>query len=175
MDTASMSVAEFQVYQDKYADARRAESTAQVSLARADAAVNRLLLARVPRGGDAGTELDGVDRSARAGVMMPLFDMLNHSPKTKVEWLGVAAAAAATETAGSYNVAAPQNADTVPQVCFRWEAVDGQRILPEGTEVMNNYGPKSNEELFTGYGYCFADNSNNAVAVRIGTGGGVRI
>ena len=33
-------------------------------------------------------------------------------------------------------------------------------------------GPKSNEELLTGYGFCFAGNTNNAVAVRVGTGGG---
>ena len=117
-------------------------------------------------GDDGGNSMpDGVDGSARAGVMLPLFDMLNHSPQTKVEWLGVAASAAASieaaaaaasqapATLAAAAAAAPRNADTVPQVCFRWEAVNGQTQLPVGTEVMNNYGrskiqtnPLSNRE-----------------------------
>ncbi|KAJ2684657.1 hypothetical protein H4R19_006868, partial [Coemansia spiralis] len=72
-------------------------------------------------------------------VLLPLLDMMNHRPLTRVTWVvgddSVAFAAGAT--------------------------------LAEGDEVLNNYGAKSNEELLLGYGFCAAGNPLNCYHIRL--------
>ncbi|KAJ1732312.1 hypothetical protein LPJ61_002106 [Coemansia biformis] len=72
-------------------------------------------------------------------VLLPLLDMMNHRPLTRVTWAvgddSVAFAAGAT--------------------------------MREGAEVMNNYGAKSNEELLLGYGFCAPSNPLNYYHIRL--------
>ncbi|KAJ1719669.1 hypothetical protein LPJ53_005604, partial [Coemansia erecta] len=63
-------------------------------------------------------------------VLLPLLDMMNHLPRRRVSWI---------------------SNDT------GIEFVTGQ-VLRGGEQVYNNYGPKSNEELMLGYGFCFEGN-----------------
>ncbi|KAJ1942008.1 hypothetical protein GGF37_003296 [Kickxella alabastrina] len=63
-------------------------------------------------------------------VLLPLLDMLNHLPKRKVSWVS---------TNGGV------------------EFVTGA-VMEKGDQVFNNYGPKSNEELMVGYGFCVPEN-----------------
>lgn len=55
---------------------------------------------------------------------------MNHSPDAKVAW--------------------DFNSDTC--------AIQTDVEIEPGQEILNNYGPKSNEELLMGYGFCFDDN-----------------
>ncbi|KAK2768431.1 hypothetical protein FQN54_000286 [Arachnomyces sp. PD_36] len=63
-------------------------------------------------------------------VLLPVVDLLNHRPLSKVEW-----------QAGR---------DAVRLSIFE--------DLQPGQEVDNNYGPKNNEQLMMGYGFCFRGN-----------------
>ncbi|KAJ2377765.1 hypothetical protein IW150_001189, partial [Coemansia sp. RSA 2607] len=63
-------------------------------------------------------------------VLLPLLDMMNHLPRRRVSWI--------CDDSGI-------------------EFVTGQ-LLRRGEQVYNNYGPKSNEELMLGYGFCVPDN-----------------
>jgi hypothetical protein len=38
-----------------------------------------------------------------------------------------------------------------------------------GSQLYNNYGPKSNEELLLGYGFAIEDNPDDVVALKLGT------
>ncbi|KAK9471265.1 uncharacterized protein V1510DRAFT_404245 [Dipodascopsis tothii] len=72
-------------------------------------------------------------------VLVPLVDALNHRPREAVEW--------AVGPAGMALVAAAAR--------------------PCGAELFNNYGPKGNEELLMGYGFCLPDNEFDTVALRL--------
>lgn len=58
-------------------------------------------------------------------TLLPLLDMLNHYPRTPITWR-----------------VTPRSFDFVVENSFT-----------EGSELFNNYGPKSNTELFVGYGF----------------------
>jgi hypothetical protein len=58
--------------------------------------------------------------------LLPLLDMLNHWPGTKISWLST-----------------PNHIEFVNEA-----NIDAQR------QVYNNYGPKGNEELLMSYGFC---------------------
>ncbi|KAG8530918.1 uncharacterized protein KY384_004275 [Bacidia gigantensis] len=67
-------------------------------------------------------------------ALVPGLDLLNHSPSAQVVW-----------------------------------NLDGDRYtisvdepIHSGCEVLNNYGPKSNEELLIGYGFCIAGNTSDS-------------
>ncbi|KAI7866154.1 hypothetical protein BDF14DRAFT_1816675, partial [Spinellus fusiger] len=75
-------------------------------------------------------------------VLFPLVDALNHKPNTKITW----------ERHG---------VDPTGMLSF----VSGQHY-EAGEEVFNNYGPKSNEELLLGYGFCFPVNEHDHVALK---------
>ncbi|KAI9020709.1 hypothetical protein CLU79DRAFT_213223 [Phycomyces nitens] len=64
-------------------------------------------------------------------VLFPLVDALNHKPNTKITWVR-------------------SGDDQTGSLSF----VSGQ-VFGAGEEMFNNYGPKSNEELLLGYGFCF--------------------
>jgi hypothetical protein len=69
-------------------------------------------------------------------VLLPLVDSLNHDHQAKMTWLG----------------------DVNKGATLRSELA----IVP-GSEIFNNYGPKSNEELLLGYGFCLPNNPYNHV------------
>ncbi|PWA03816.1 hypothetical protein BB558_000010 [Smittium angustum] len=72
-------------------------------------------------------------------VLVPLFDMVNHKPKTKVTW------------ENSNN-----NLNFTPGTEYN-----------VGEEIFNNYGPKSNEELLMGYGFCIENNPFDYLRVKL--------
>ncbi|TID14751.1 SET domain-containing protein [Venturia nashicola] len=55
-----------------------------------------------------------------------------------------------------------------------WDMSNGNFALnitqpaKKGDEIFNNYAPKGNEELLTGYGFCMENNPCDVVAIRIG-------
>lgn len=75
-------------------------------------------------------------------ALFPLADALNHKPKTKITW------------------------------CREGDIKDGSLSLVSGEkiqagdQVYNNYGPKSNEELLLGYGFCFEYNEHDYIALK---------
>ncbi|KAJ1943815.1 hypothetical protein FBU59_002792, partial [Linderina macrospora] len=69
-------------------------------------------------------------RTARNAILLPLMDMVNHYPKSKVTWRH-----------------GPDGIDLVTEAG-----------LAAGQQALNNYGPKSNEELMLGYGFCIEGN-----------------
>lgn len=72
-------------------------------------------------------------------MLLPLLDLLNHDPNSKVQWR------------------ASDND-------FLFEKLEPTSV---GQEVSNNYGPKGNEELLLGYGFCQEDNEYDCVALKI--------
>ncbi|KAJ2906983.1 hypothetical protein GGI21_003973, partial [Coemansia aciculifera] len=63
-------------------------------------------------------------------VLLPLLDMTNHHPETRVDWMV-----------------------DFGKITFPIDAV-----IEPGEQIFNNYGPKSNEELMMGYGFCMEPN-----------------
>jgi hypothetical protein len=80
------------------------------------------------------------------GVMLPLFDMLQHEAGTPISWLAD----------GS-------------QVVFRVESA-----VAAGAELFNNYGPKGNEPLLFTYGFAMRSNPYDTVSLtlRVALAGG---
>ncbi|KAG0669802.1 hypothetical protein C6P45_003322 [Maudiozyma exigua] len=70
-------------------------------------------------------------------MLLPIVDLLNHGNRTKVEW--------STDKDGSF--------------CY----TNLEKDIPEGNEIFNNYGAKSNEELLYGYGFTIKDNEFDTV------------
>ncbi|KAJ2484423.1 hypothetical protein IWW47_005677, partial [Coemansia sp. RSA 2052] len=68
--------------------------------------------------------------TAESEVLLPLLDMANHHPRTPVTWI--------IDDDG---------------IGFSMDAV-----VEAGQQIFNNYGPKSNEELMMGYGFCMLPN-----------------
>ncbi|KAJ2721685.1 hypothetical protein GGI07_003800 [Coemansia sp. Benny D115] len=84
--------------------------------------------------------MEGYDeQSAGSQVLLPLLDMVNHQARRRVTWLAHANG-----------------------VGF----VTGS-LLEGGQQVFNNYGPKSNEELMIGYGFCLAGNEFSHFHIRV--------
>ncbi|KAF7722202.1 hypothetical protein EC973_003556 [Apophysomyces ossiformis] len=79
---------------------------------------------------------------APSEVLFPLVDSLNHKPNTKITWM----------RSGNYETGS---------LSF----VAGQ-TFHAGEQMYNNYGPKSNEELLLGYGFCFEFNEHDHVALK---------
>ncbi|KAK6342629.1 hypothetical protein TWF718_008024 [Orbilia javanica] len=78
--------------------------------------------------------LDGADFP----VLIPLVDLLNHKPNTKIIW---------EPTSTSFSLRTPEN-------------------LVAGSQVFNNYGPKGNEELLMGYGFAIPENPTDSLAMK---------
>lgn len=68
-------------------------------------------------------------------ALVPLGDMLDHSPEARVEWLTDDAAG----TAGTFSIRSHE-------------------AISAGGEVFNNYGQKGNDELLLGYAFVTEDN-----------------
>ncbi|KAJ2661709.1 hypothetical protein IWW48_002255 [Coemansia sp. RSA 1200] len=83
---------------------------------------------------------DGAQREGAGNeVLLPMLDMFNHMPMRKVTW----------ELTG----------DGVQFVT--------NEKLRAGAQVFNNYGPKSNEELLMGYGFCIPNNPFSYYHIRM--------
>ncbi|EMF10574.1 uncharacterized protein SEPMUDRAFT_150634 [Sphaerulina musiva SO2202] len=74
-------------------------------------------------------------------VLFPVLDILNHQHAAHVDW---------SFDPGRFTVSI---SDAVTQ----------------GSEVFNNYGPKSNDELLLGYGFCLSSNPNDQVLLVLKT------
>lgn len=77
------------------------------------------------------------------GVMLPLFDLLNHQPGTNIDWSG--------------------DALGVTFSCGH----DLSQSLPAGAEVFNNYGNKGNESLMIAHGFCTHDNLYDSYGLKL--------
>lgn len=72
-------------------------------------------------------------------VLFPVADIPNHGYDVKVEW---------AFDSGRFSI----------------DVKDG---MATGSEVFNNYGPKSNDELLLGYGFCIQENPFDKVLLRL--------
>ncbi|KAK6457394.1 uncharacterized protein RJT20DRAFT_39944 [Scheffersomyces xylosifermentans] len=72
-------------------------------------------------------------------MLLPLIDLLNHNPTSKVNW-------------------------SVSEDKFFNFKSDS---LVSGSQLFNNYGMKGNEELLLAYGFCIEDNASDSVALKI--------
>lgn len=72
-------------------------------------------------------------------VLFPAMDAANHHHTSKVDW---------TFDPGRFSLAYTQS-------------------IEAGQEINNNYGPKANDELLIGYGFCMADNPNDTVLLTL--------
>ncbi|KAK5823467.1 hypothetical protein F5H01DRAFT_334533 [Linnemannia elongata] len=70
-------------------------------------------------------------------VLIPLADSLNHKSRHKATWIKT------TEGLQMSSAA-----------------------IKKGDQVLNNYGPKSNEELLVGYGFCIEQNADDIVTLK---------
>ena len=77
--------------------------------------------------------------SERFSVLLPLLDILNHRPKTKIDW----------------------------QPRTSYVGLQIQETYTEGQEIYNNYGPKDNEGLLLSYGFVSEDKSFQHVALSL--------
>jgi hypothetical protein len=72
-------------------------------------------------------------------VLFPVLDILNHRHDTTVDW---------SFDPGRFTVSLVNE-------------------VTAGAEIFNNYGPKSNDELLLGYGFCIEDNPNDKVLMTL--------
>lgn len=72
-------------------------------------------------------------------VLFPVLDMMNHDLNSRVHW----------------------NFDP-----GRFTVSIGDAVS-DGAEVFNSYGPKSNDELLLGYGFCIPNNTNDKVLMTL--------
>lgn len=72
-------------------------------------------------------------------MLIPMVDLLNHSPKAQVTW------------GGSNGLFSLESMDT----------------YLSGEQIYNNYGQKGNEELLLAYGFCLEGNPADTVALKI--------
>ncbi|KAF4554924.1 SET domain-containing protein 1 [Elsinoe fawcettii] len=68
-------------------------------------------------------------------VLVPVMDCLNHHPKAKIDW---------SFDPGRFGLSLHEG-------------------VSKGSEIFNNYGPKSNSELLMGYGFCIEGNPYDTV------------
>ena len=116
-----------------------------------------------------------------SGCMIPMCDMLNHRPNTRIDWCveGLPPESESAESSPEGKIPPakrrmlscrthpqgfPNGSSDRAMIIFR-----AGSIIGAGHEVFNNYGPKSNEEFLLGYGFCLPNNDNAAVALRLGT------
>ena len=73
------------------------------------------------------------------GILLPFFDLLNHGKGTEIEWRGDGTSVAFAA---------------------------GAAILPN-SEIFNNYGAKSNDELLLAHGFALENNEHDRVALKM--------
>lgn len=72
-------------------------------------------------------------------VLFPVIDIPNHSNDARVDW---------AFDPGQFSITVKDS-------------------VSSSSEVFNNYGPKSNDELLLGYGFCIANNPNDKVLLTL--------
>ncbi|KAJ3338458.1 hypothetical protein HDU93_009474 [Gonapodya sp. JEL0774] len=96
-------------------------------------------------------------RDSSCGMaLLPGLDMLDHGAGVEIQW---------RTTGGSRSEDRPED---VPRVYF----ISGSRSITEGSTLLNNYGPKGNEELLMGYGFIVPESPDDYVRVRMSVRGG---
>ncbi|KAG2182609.1 hypothetical protein INT44_005588 [Umbelopsis vinacea] len=83
-----------------------------------------------------------IDGKAEGEMMVPLADSFNHDPNVKVTWSGKG-----TPESGALDLIT-------------------REPLKSGNQLFTTYGPKSNEELLLGYGFCIKDNPYDYVVLK---------
>ncbi|KAJ1648736.1 hypothetical protein LPJ64_000055 [Coemansia asiatica] len=79
------------------------------------------------------------EQTASSEVLLPLLDMMNHQPRRRVTWAALDSGI---------------------------EFVTGT-VIKAGEQIFNNYGPKSNEELMMGFGFCVPGNPFSHFHIRL--------
>lgn len=82
-------------------------------------------------------------RRKKTVALVPLGDMLDHSPHSQVEWR-------TDDAAGMFSIVSYDN-------------------VPIGSEIYNNYGAKSNAELLLGYGFVLEKNEADTLNIQLAT------
>lgn len=86
------------------------------------------------------------------GCMLPVLDILNHRGSTPITWLRREGRVAFV-VGGGGDVAAAGAAAQASSSSASSLAAAAPVAIPAGSEVFNNYGAKSNEELILGFGF----------------------
>ncbi|KAJ2740106.1 hypothetical protein GGI20_005981 [Coemansia sp. BCRC 34301] len=77
--------------------------------------------------------------TSESEVLLPLLDMANHHPLTPVTW----------------------------EVDDNAIGFSTKTVAEPGQQIFNNYGPKSNEELMMGYGFCMQPNPFSCFHIKL--------
>jgi len=83
----------------------------------------------------AGNDEDEND-DEKVGILLPVLDLLNHAPNQPITWSG----------------------DPSSQTVSFVAAGNSTALIKCGSEIYNNYGPKSNQSLMLSYGFALEDN-----------------
>ncbi|EPX74259.1 lysine methyltransferase [Schizosaccharomyces octosporus yFS286] len=75
-------------------------------------------------------------------ILLPLIDSLNHKAMQPILWK--------TDVRDTMSI-----------------QLVSQNTTSRGQQIFNNYGPKGNEELLLGYGFCLKNNAFDTVALRV--------
>ena len=78
--------------------------------------------------------------SSSVGIMLPFFDLLNHSPHQPITWSG-------SNTHVTFST--------------------GPQSIQAGSEIYNNYGPKGNEMLLMMYGFALRNNCHDSYGLHL--------
>lgn len=120
------------------------------SISSMGAVVDTHTMNRAAAGDELNAPADSQVNSLVEPALVPLADIFNHSPTSQVRYIN-------NLTTDFFSLAievAIPKSTLVP--------------LPREVEILNNYGPKSNEGLLLSYGFCLPDNVNNSYWVQIG-------
>lgn len=80
-------------------------------------------------------------------MLLPVVDLLNHKPNSKVDWR--------SDANGNFEFVYKQG-------------VDASKAMEDGkVEIFNNYGPKGNAELLMGYGFVIEDNEVDSLQLSL--------
>ncbi|WBW71675.1 ribosomal lysine methyltransferase Set10 [Schizosaccharomyces osmophilus] len=83
-----------------------------------------------------------ISKEDASPILLPLIDSLNHKAMQPILWK--------TDVRDTMSV-----------------QLVSQNTTSRGQQIFNNYGPKGNEELLLGYGFCLEDNAFDNVALRV--------
>ena len=93
------------------------------------------------------------------GIMLPLFDLLNHQYGADIDWSGDASGVAfhlGTTTTAQVDTTTPDVADGT-----------GSYVIPPGGEIFNNYGNKGNESMLMAHGFCLHNNLHDSYGLKL--------
>ncbi|WRT63968.1 uncharacterized protein IL334_000895 [Kwoniella shivajii] len=108
-------------------------------------------LLRIPEQGGSTSQIAKKDDESQP-VLLPGLDLFNHSRGQPIVWLSSLTPTSTGQTTPSVSLVSTQSTQS-------------------GSQLYNNYGPKSNEELLLGYGFVIPSNPDDVVTLKLGTSG----